>query len=80
MAETMLPMAFLGLLAFANGQGRNEGARGAQCPGRQITLGGAEKSNSVASTSFNTVHLLPKDLRFEHGGAKLLAPGANLPR
>jgi len=27
--------------------------------------------NIVTSTLFNTVHLLPKDLRYEHGGAKL---------
>jgi len=27
--------------------------------------------NNVTSYFFNAVHLLPKDLRFEHGGAKL---------
>jgi len=32
--------------------------------------------NNVASTFFNTVCLLPEDLRFEHGGAKLAScPG-----
>ena len=29
--------------------------------------------NSVASFFFNTVHLLPKDLRFKHGGAKIFS-------
>ena len=66
-------------------RGRNDGrARWAQIPGRQITLGapnycsgaewllGALKSpNNVTSTFFSAVHLLPKDLRFEHEGAKL---------
>jgi len=33
---------------------------------------GAEKSNNITNTFFNTVHLVPKDLGFEHeGGAKL---------
>jgi len=45
-------------------QARNEGLRG--------TIPRVPKSpNKVTSTFFNTVHLLPKDLRFEHGGAKL---------
>jgi len=68
------------LMHFAHAnQGRTEGARGALFPGRRITMGaptqggGAEKSNNVTSTSFNTVHLLPKDLRFEHGGAKFVS-------
>jgi len=66
-------------------QGRNDGgARGAQFLGRRVTMGapnhcmaaewmrGAPKSpKNVTSTFFNTVHLLPKDLSFEHGGAKL---------
>jgi len=58
-------------------------ARWAQFPGCQITMGapnhcsGRRKSlNNVASTFFNAVYLLPKDLRFEHGGAKLAScPG-----
>jgi len=34
---------------------------------------------NVASTFFNTVHLLPKDLRFEHADAKLVScPGRHL--
>jgi len=59
-------------------QGRNEGARGAQFPMRRITIGalnhyrGAPKSSkNVTTTFFNTVHLLPNDLKFEHGCAKL---------
>jgi len=35
---------------------------------------GAEKPNNVASTFFNTVHLLPKDLRFEYWGVKTFLP------
>jgi len=38
--------------------------------------GTPKNPNNIASTLFNTLHLLPKYLRFEHGGAKLLAPGA----
>ena len=72
-------------------QGRNEkGARRAQFPGRQslwgrrMTAGDAKwlrrapkSPNNVASTFFNAVHLLPKDLGFEHGAPNLfLAPGA----
>ena len=46
-------------------QGRNEGRQGG-------TILQAPKSPSnVTSTFFNTVHLLPKDLGFEHGGAKV---------
>jgi len=54
--------------------------------GRQIIAGaewllGAPKSpSSVTSTFFNTAHLLPKDLSFEHGAPNLLlAPGAIWP-
>jgi len=36
------------------------------------SLRGAESSSNVARTFFNTVHLLPKALRFEHQGAKLV--------
>jgi len=46
--------------------------------GREIPR--APKShNNVESTFFNTIHLLPKDLMFEHGGAKLVScPGRHL--
>ena len=55
-------------------QRRNEG--GAKFPGRRIT---AEGAKNVTSTFFNTVHLLPKDLKFENGGAKLAScPGRHL--
>jgi len=50
-------------------QGRNEGGKGAQFRGHRVTEGDAESmrgtpksSNNVTSTSFNAVHLLPKDL------------------
>jgi len=36
-----------------------------------MTAGVPKGPNNVTSTFFNTVHLLPKDLKFEHGGAKL---------
>jgi len=43
-------------------------------------IAGALKSpNSATSSFFNTVHLFPKDLKFEHGGAKLVScPGRHL--
>jgi len=53
---------------LANVQGLNEGA---QFPGRQITVEGAEESRQCPSTFFNRVHLLLIDLSFEHGGTKL---------
>jgi len=34
--------------------------------GRRITAWGAESPNNITSDFFNAVHLLPKDLRFEH--------------
>jgi len=66
-------------------QRRNkERARGAQLPRRRVTMGepnhcgGAPKGpNSIRSTFFSTVHLLPKDLSFERVAPNLfLAPGA----
>jgi len=46
--------------------------------GRRMTAGDAEKSQHFHKY-FNTVQLLPKDLRFEHGGAKLVScPGRHL--
>jgi len=39
----------------------------------------AKNPNDVTRTFFNTVHLLPEDLRFENGGAKLAScPGRHL--
>jgi len=57
-------------------RGVTRGARGAQFPGRQFTMGalnhygGAEKSQQYYKY-FNTVNLLSNKLRFDHGGAKL---------
>jgi len=81
------------LITASRNQGRNEGGQrvhnslGAKALwGSQITVGGVEClrewskiPNNVRSTSFNTAHLLPKDLRFDHGGAKLAScPGCHL--
>jgi len=35
-----------------------------------MTAGPPKSPNNVTDTFFNTENLLPKDLRFEHGGAK----------
>ena len=49
---------------------RRHNALGAQ------SLGERKSSNNAASVFFNTVHLLPNNLRFEHGDAKLFScPG-----
>ena len=52
--------------------------RGAQFPRHRITARGTEKSQHCHD--FNTVHLLPKDLRFEHGGtiSPRYAPACNV--
>jgi len=60
-------------------QERNEGGKGGHdspsaeslC-GRQITAGGAIKSQQYHKyfLQYSRLHLLPKDLRFEHGSAK----------
>jgi len=68
----------------AKGRGVTRGAKGAQFPGRQLTMGvlnhcgGAEllreppkSPNNVTSTFFNTANYFSKELRFHHGGAKL---------
>jgi len=58
------------LVIYARAQ--RGGQRGHNSPG-------AEKSQQCRKYFFNTVHLLPKDLRFEHGGAKLAScPGPHL--
>jgi len=60
-------------------QGRNYGGKGAQCPSRpiigrhRITEGAPKNHDNVTSTFFDTVHLLPEVLKFEHGSAKLAA-------
>jgi len=84
--------SFLRAALCFNQQGRNEGGRvgaiprapnhsGAlkYCDGRRIIAGAPKSPNNVTSTFFNTVHLLPNDIRFEHGGAKLAScPGHHL--
>jgi len=37
-----------------------------------MTAGGTENPNNVTNTFFNTLHLLPKDLMFEHGPPNFL--------
>jgi len=64
-------------------QGRNEGEQGGHNPQTPNHYGGAEWlrgtqkiPNHVWRTFFNTVNLLPKDVSFEHGDAKLASfPG-----
>jgi len=42
-------------------------------------IGSPKSANNVASDFFIAVHLLLKDLSFEHGGAKFVScPGPNL--
>jgi len=61
-------------------QGRNEGGQGGHnSPGAESLRGAPKSPKNVPSTFFNTVYLLPKDLWFEHGGAKLAScPGRHL--
>ena len=80
-------------VTFEESRTKRDSARGVTKGGRGVTipratnhngdaesLRGARKSpNSAVSSSFNTVDLLPKDLRFEHRGAKLAScPGRHL--
>jgi len=78
--EKMLVGAASGELqtALAGNRGVTRGGKGAHFPGRRIHCGGRQKSPSIVTNTFvNTVHLLPEDLRFEHGAANLLlTPGA----
>ena len=67
-------------LTFIRSQGRNEGGMIPWAPNhygeRRMTAGALKSPNNVTSALFNAVHLLPKDLKFEHGGAKLAScPG-----
>jgi len=75
-------------------KGVSTGGKGGTIPRASNSYGGAESlqgrpiivrvpksPNNVTSTLFNTIYLLPKDLRFEHGAPNLLlTPGAILPR
>jgi len=48
-------------------------------PGAPNHSGAPKSSSNVTSTFFNGVNLLPKELRFEHEGAKLVScPGRHL--
>jgi len=40
------------------------------CGGRRMTAGIWKSVNNDTNAFFNTIHLLPKDFRFKHGGAK----------
>jgi len=58
--------------ALGNG-GVTKGERGHNSPGVKSLREPPKSPNNVTSTFFNTVHLRPKDLRFEHKGAKLVS-------
>jgi len=80
-----LPFLMQTVLSTTLTRGTTREARGAQFPGRPVTMGcrmttGSPKShNNVTSTFFNTLYLLPKYLRFKHGDAKLASfPGSHL--
>jgi len=49
------------------------GKRGHNSLGVESLRGPSKSPNHVTSIFFNTVRLRPKDLRFEHGGAKLVS-------
>jgi len=66
------------MMGCSRRQGRNEGGQeGHNSPiaeplrGRRITAGAPKSPKNGTSTSFSTVNLIKKELRFEHGGAKL---------
>jgi len=47
--------------------------------GRRITARAPKSPQNVTSTFFNTVNLLPKELRFEYAGAKFAScPGRHI--
>jgi len=70
----------------ARGDGENNSPGAGSLWGRRITawdtkcfLGPPKIPNNFTITFFNTVNFLPKDLTFEHGGAKLAScPGRSL--
>ena len=45
--------------------------RGEKFPGPNSLWGASKSTKNVTSTFLNTVHLLPKDFKFEHRGPKL---------
>jgi len=63
-------------LFVTGGVTRGQWGRNAPCA---ESLGVQNSLNNVASTFFNTVHLLQKDFRFEHVGTILVSfPGRHL--
>jgi len=61
--------------------GVTRGGEGTQFPGRRIAAGGWRKVPTMSQvvSSIKYILLLPKDLRFEHGGTKLAScPGRHL--
>jgi len=77
----------LGSDMISSYQGRDKGGQGGTIPqapnhyygGRRMTAAALKSPSNVTITFFNTVHLLPKDLKFEHGGAKFAScPGRHL--
>ena len=66
---------------FIAQQGRNDGGKGGTIPQATNHYWGTEKSQRSHKyfLSLNIVHLLSKNLKFEHGGAKLAScPGRHL--
>jgi len=54
-----------------------EGQGEQNSPGAESLRGAPKSTDKVTGTFFNRVQLLPKDLRFDHGGAKLAScPGS----
>jgi len=83
--------SFLHATLWFNQQGRSEGQGGAitRAPihsggteilrGRRLIARTPKNPDNFTRTFFNTIHFLPKDLRFEYGGAKLAScPGHHL--
>jgi len=59
--------------------GAQRGRKRSTIPGHRITAGVPKSPNHATSTFFNTEHLFPKDIRFEHEGTKLVScPGLHL--
>jgi len=67
-------------------QGRNERGKAGAIPrapshyrGAKSLRAASKSPNNVTSTFFDTIHFLPKNLNFEHVGAKLAScPGRHL--
>jgi len=57
----------------------NEGGKGSTIPGAPNQYEGRRKFQQYHMCFLHAIHLLPKDLRFEHGGAKVAScPGRHL--